>query len=71
MLTVEHEDGEWSADYGHQPSGGFAVIKLNGRVIKKIELQYSSDAGDRDALEHYAADWLGVLGGDRSGTPAG
>jgi len=56
MLTVEHEDGDWSEDYGYQPSSGYAVIKLNGHAIKKIELRYSSDAGDRDALEQYAAD---------------
>ena len=62
MLTVEHEEGEWSEDYGYQPPSGFAVIKLNGHVIKKIELRYSSDARDREALEQYAADWLASLG---------
>ena len=62
MLTVEHEKGTWSEDRGYEPPDGYAVIKLNGRVIKKIKIQYSSDVGDRDAFEQYAAEWLTGLG---------
>lgn len=58
MLTVEHEDGEWSDTNELQPPYGFAVIKLNGREIGRTELSYSRSATDRDALEGAAADWL-------------
>ena len=57
-LTVEHEDGDWSEDYGRQPEYGFIVIRLNGHEVKKFELQHHVYPGDREALEQCAADRL-------------
>ena len=56
MLTVEHEPSAMP------DRDGWAVIKLNGREVARIRLRYSSDVGDRDALEQHAADWLASLG---------
>jgi hypothetical protein len=59
VLTVEHEEGEWSLEQdGRHPEFGYAVIRLNGHEVKKIELRYSSETRDREALERYAVGWL-------------
>jgi hypothetical protein len=63
MMTVEHEDDsrpESQDDW--DPGYGFAVIKLNGHVVRKTRLDHHIYPGDRQALEQYAAGWLSSLG---------
>jgi hypothetical protein len=69
MLTVEHEDGEWSEERGRWPEDGCAVIKLNGHEVKRIELRYYGEGHDREALERYAAEWLAFSPRCQGGRP--
>jgi hypothetical protein len=59
MLTVEHEKGELNeSTFEVEPPHGYAVIKLNGREVKKIKLVYFHESEGREDLEEAAASWL-------------
>ena len=62
MLTIEHERGEFDPETCIiTPEYGHAVIKLNGREIKRIELKYFHEAEERETLEQAAGDWIAKL----------